>query len=960
MVRLSKRHKLEELSRHLWRSYNEEQKIVRDPWFLFLNLFFNKSSLHRLPIFSDQIGDIIPLAEVDNLFFFLCTKESNYKLVLKELLELSDRLNLKLTRKSYLSVINPSTSGINILFFKSQEDDLLRSLWIIRFPQGYVPSYYKEILECEMSPIELVHRLTDVHSLEAEFLNNGLRSIQGSDSVLLDFFISYTTLLLIHSRFSKNEIEFDKFRKENSSPMSVNSILSKFLDYYWKSEDLAKLSHLLYDFGLGALAIDIDLYQNLLERYPFSLNEASAFIHEVAITPSILSLIAESCSVSSKDKKMGKFYTSTLNTDFITYLVIYRVLNKKLDDIESGRLIKQLYQDWGFEIVPEWESTNQPIRFPSRLKVLDPACGSGTFLISMARLLSNLTISPHTLNNTESMPIVELHGIDPDEFAVLVTQLRLILFRLQSQISDKDIPEKKNVSIYIDIKSIIKGDFLSHKSQDKFDIIIGNPPWVRHEDILPHYKEKVQTRLNELFNSKAFFDQKSDLYIYFCIFSLSLLENRGVLAFLTSNAWLEVMYGRTLQKFLLDPSNKIRIFEIIHSGGSRMWSKLGINSILFIAEKSVSEEEQNGVFTEARVIYSKIPLNSLRKGLIPRNRYEDRFYRTEFVKRVQLRETHKWAGNFLRTSNTERKIFLKIRSTGIMLSSLADVRFGIKTGANEFFHLQNYNKENRTNGLVYVKNQLGYKGLIERRYLVPLIKSPTQIKGYNVPNSYLSKTWLFYCLDSPSQLEGREAWKYIKWAEKMPVTVKQGPKSGTKVQGFSSLRSVRNRENWYSLSKYPTPNILWTKSYHDRPGCLYNQAQAMPDQRFYGINTDEKYVPLIFTYLNSSLVWALIESQGNTNMGYGVLDTNVYWLKSLKIPIEAISQDHKITQLMKRLIQEKERTSITEFSAIRTEIDHFYAEYLQISEEKLEIIYEYNLRSIYNRIQKKELNNSIE
>ncbi|UCE14779.1 MAG: N-6 DNA methylase [Candidatus Heimdallarchaeota archaeon] len=952
-----KRQKLEDISRYLWQSFNDNQQITQESWVLFLNLFFEKSSLHKLTESLDPIGDIIPLAKVENLFFFLSTKNKNYKLVLKEILELSDRLNFGTMEKSYLSVINLSTSGIHILIFKPQGDDLIRSLWIVRFPRGYIPCYFKEILGSDMSPLEFVHRLTDIHSLEAEFLNNGLKIFLSSDDELQDYLISYTTLLLIHSRISNNQIWFDKFRREYPSPVRVNLILSKLSDwnvnYDWNDEDLSTLSNLLCDFGLGDLPIDLDLYQNLLEKYPFSFNEASAFVHEVAITPSVLSLIAEGSSVPSKDKKTGKFYTSIFNTDFITYLAVYRALNRRLNAIESDILIKQIYHDWGFEIVPEGESTDQSIRFPSRLKILDPACGSGTFLISIARLLSKLTNSSLTTKR-ENFPIVELHGIDPDKLAVLVTRLRLFFFKMQEQlkITSVDITERKKTAIQMDIEKIINSDFLTYEFQDRFDIICGNPPWVRHEDILPIHKKKLQTRFDARFG-KSSFDQKSDLYIYFCIISIFLLKNNGVLAFLTSNAWLEVRYGRTLQKFLLDPSNEIGIFEIIYSRGSRLWHNLGINSIILIAEKSANRGKpmQQGVFTEVYVNYSQLSFNSLRKGLIPRKNHEDRCYRTELVKRAQLCETHKWAGNFLRTSRNERKILTKINTTGVSLSSLADIRFGIKTGANEFFHLQHSEKEKRIEELVYIENQLGYKGLIERRYLVPLIKSPTEVNGYYVPDTYLPNSLLFYCLDSPSQLEGTEAWKYITWAERTPVTIKQGRKSGTTVRGVSLIRSVQNRENWYSLTRYPTPTILWTKSYHDRPGCIYNKAHVMPDQRFYGISVDEKYVPLILTYLNSSLIWALMESHGNTNMGYGVLDTNVYWLKSLRVPIEA-NEDQKITQLMKRLLQEKERTSIVEYSPLRTEIDHFYAEYLQISEEMLEIIYEYNLKSVSNRIQK--------
>ncbi len=144
---------------------------------------------------------------------------------------------------------------------------------------------------------------------------------------------------------------------------------------------------------------------------------------------------------------------------------------------------------------------------------------------------------------------------------------------------------------------------------------------------------------------------------------------------------------------------------------------------------------------------------------------------------------------------------------------------------------------------------------------------------------------------------------------------------------------------------------LLTKSYHDKAGCLYNQAQALPDQRFYGITvTQDRYLPLIFTYLNSSLAWAQMEAQGNTNMGFGVLDTNVYWLKSLRIPVEALTEKNQVMTLMEQLTKEKDRFSMLQFSQIREDIDSFYAKYFDLSNNSMKRLYDFILRSINNRI----------
>ena len=98
-----------------------------------------------------------------------------------------------------------------------------------------------------------------------------------------------------------------------------------------------------------------------------------------------------------------------------------------------------------------------------------------------------------------------------------------------------------------------------------FDIVIGNPPYVRQEKIAPPNKLKAEVTLEDrqeykekLFNSvQAHFpciqkiDKKSDYYIYFYFHGLALLNDKGTFCFITSNSWLDVGYGKDLQEFLL-------------------------------------------------------------------------------------------------------------------------------------------------------------------------------------------------------------------------------------------------------------------------------------------------------------------------------------------------------------------------------------------------------------------------
>ncbi|HUS48573.1 MAG TPA: DNA methyltransferase, partial [Candidatus Paceibacterota bacterium] len=105
--------------------------------------------------------------------------------------------------------------------------------------------------------------------------------------------------------------------------------------------------------------------------------------------------------------------------------------------------------------------------------------------------------------------------------------------------------------------------FDDKEGKNGVDIIVANPPYIRQEliaDPLKYfskskYKEKLSQQLkldwNKYRESIIKIDKKSDLYIYFYLKSLQLLNSKGIMCFITSNSWLDVGYGKNLQEILL-------------------------------------------------------------------------------------------------------------------------------------------------------------------------------------------------------------------------------------------------------------------------------------------------------------------------------------------------------------------------------------------------------------------------
>lgn len=158
-------------------------------------------------------------------------------------------------------------------------------------------------------------------------------------------------------------------------------------------------------------------------------------------------------------------------------------------------------------------------------------------------------------------------------------------------------PEKKPFVWDIDFAEIF-GD------KNGFDIVIGNPPYVRQEKICPpnmpkkdisdeqkrEYKEKLTSSVKNHFPVITELSRKSDLYIYFYFHGLGLLNEQGTFCFISSNSWLDVEYGKELQEFLLRYCPIIGIYD----NPKRSFSHADVNTIITLFGAPTFKEKTIG------------------------------------------------------------------------------------------------------------------------------------------------------------------------------------------------------------------------------------------------------------------------------------------------------------------------------------------------------------------------------
>lgn len=178
---------------------------------------------------------------------------------------------------------------------------------------------------------------------------------------------------------------------------------------------------------------------------------------------------------------------------------------------------------------------NQPLH---KLRILEPAFGNGDFLMpAIDRLLSAWAASGLTDNPLQSLGdcirAVELHK---DTFTR--TSAAVI-----ARLSKSGITADTATSIAD--RWLINGDFLLTDISGTFDVVMGNPPYVRQEMIPDALLTMYRSRYTTIYD-------RADLYIPFIERSLRLLATKGVLGFICADRWMKNRYGGPLRALVAE------------------------------------------------------------------------------------------------------------------------------------------------------------------------------------------------------------------------------------------------------------------------------------------------------------------------------------------------------------------------------------------------------------------------
>jgi len=454
-------------------------------------------------------------------------------------------------------------------------------------------------------------------------------------------------------------------------------------------------------------------------------------------------------------------------------------------------------------------------------KILDLGVGEGAFIFASYERLINLGASA-----LEASRQIFGAEIDAGRFGA---------FRQNAMTRNLTFPNVENI------------DFFDYQQpqEELFDVVIGNPPYVRRYSI-----PSVQKIRNVVLSSTGLnaneLKNLSDLYIYFILHAATKLRSGGRLCVVTADPWLNVGYGRVLKNYLLQNFSIENLITI----DRRLFPDVDVRAVVLHATKTVANTVVSPITTFTRVLnglpIENIPIYSSN----PNAKIVD-------VSEVKINQENLLAKNqwgiYFKIGELYKKLYGLSKMSAI--SQIASTQIGHQTLAKDFFILPSEKAHQ-----------------VESHFLRPIAQAPKFY--FHRPILFGNdkiESYVFCCNLSKQELRNTKALKYIEAGEEKEVEVRG---KGFTVKGYQSKERIQRakRQYWYdiqtSLDKRPSSEILVPRFIYNEYIVLWNQAQYVTGELFLEFRPASAFDTRVYlAILNSSLMELMFRVHAQTYGG---------------------------------------------------------------------------------------------
>lgn len=231
--------------------------------------------------------------------------------------------------------------------------------------------------------------------------------------------------------------------------------------------------------------------------------------------------------------------------------------------------------------------------------VLDPACGSGSFLV---RAYYRKFILDRSLVNHELIEC--LYGCDINPFPAHLATLNLAARNITNEENYPRIARRNFFTVekdraFCEIPKATR-DRQGQREREQVvlpavDAVIGNPPYVRYQDI-PRASDKgvIRTHTKEYIGEVAeigwpglTISKQSDLHVYFWPAAARFLSDDGWFGFLTSSSWLDARYGFALQRWIL---LNFKILTVLESAEDPWFEDARVKTAVIVMQRCKQDD----------------------------------------------------------------------------------------------------------------------------------------------------------------------------------------------------------------------------------------------------------------------------------------------------------------------------------------------------------------------------------